>query len=252
MAVIGSANGNFTQTAYNTLDAALTTAKVAKNNSGATQSTIDAATQTLNTAISTFNRSALVVAAVTTYTVTTSASTGGTVTGGGPYAANASANLVATANPGYTFTDWTDPSGNSISTSNPFIFTVAGDYMTFRANFAVVNSNPLTLSLTANNVANNLNIAKATAVTLRWAVTGSPTSCTANGSWTGAKAKAGGAQAMGQISANKTYTLVCQNASGESVSSTVTLTLSPTAAVNGVASNTASIWDAIWSFFTGK
>ncbi len=52
-------------------------------------------------------------------------------------------------------------------------------------------------------------------VTLSWSTTNNPTSCTASGDWSGAKA-ASGTQNTGPLSAIKTYffTITCQNASG--------------------------------------
>ncbi|MCP5556900.1 MAG: InlB B-repeat-containing protein [Verrucomicrobiaceae bacterium] len=56
--------------------------------------------------------------------------TAGSVSGDGPIAAGASATLVATESPGYTFTNWTDTNGNEVSTSASYTFTPTanGDY----------------------------------------------------------------------------------------------------------------------------
>lgn len=59
------------------------------------------------------------------YTVSVSAnpSDGGTVTGGGTYNQDASCTVTATANEGYTFTNWTED-GNVVSTEATYTFTV--------------------------------------------------------------------------------------------------------------------------------
>jgi hypothetical protein len=59
-----------------------------------------------------------------------------------------------------------------------------------------------------NGVVRSLVIKSGTAVTLSWSAAGSA-SCVASGSWTGAKAVNGGSQAMGAITAAKTYILTC-------------------------------------------
>lgn len=57
-----------------------------------------------------------------TYTVTATASAGGTVTGGGTYTYGASATLTATPNTGYKFTKWSDGNTNASRT-----FTVSAN-----------------------------------------------------------------------------------------------------------------------------
>ncbi len=66
-------------------------------------------------------------------------------------------------------------------------------------------------------------ITPGTAVTLTWAVTNTPTSCTATGDWTGAKATGGGSQAMGALNTIKTYsyTISCGNGTGSTVDTAV-------------------------------
>ncbi len=51
---------------------------------------------------------------------------GGTVTGGGTYQVGQSCTLTATANSGYTFTNWTE-NGNTVSTEASYTFTVNSD-----------------------------------------------------------------------------------------------------------------------------
>ncbi len=59
----------------------------------------------------------------------------GSVTGGGPVPQGQSVTLTATATPGYTFVNWTDPTGTEVSTSLAYTFTpqVDGEYT---ANFS--------------------------------------------------------------------------------------------------------------------
>ena len=77
------------------------------------------------------------VQAPTTYTVSVSANPeeGGTVTGGGTYEQDASCTVTATANEGYTFTNWTED-GNVVSTDDSYTFNVTNDRILV-ANFTV-------------------------------------------------------------------------------------------------------------------
>ena len=70
-----------------------------------------------------------------TYTITVSASptNGGTVTGGGSYNQGQSCTVSATANSGYTFTNWTE-NGTVVSSQANYTFTVKGN-RTMVANF---------------------------------------------------------------------------------------------------------------------
>lgn len=69
------------------------------------------------------------------YTITVSANptNGGTVTGGGTYQQGQSCTVTATANTGYTFSNWTE-NGNVVSTQANYTFTVNGN-RTLVANF---------------------------------------------------------------------------------------------------------------------
>lgn len=82
-----------------------------------------------------------------TYTITATANpeAGGTVDGAGTYDHGATATLTATANEGYTFTNWTQ-NGEEVSTEGIYSFTVteAGDYV---ANFEL---NTYAITVTAN------------------------------------------------------------------------------------------------------
>ena len=81
-------------------------------------------------------------------TATANPAAGGSVNGAGPYTHGTTANLVATANPGYTFTNWTK-NGTVVSTNANYSFTVteAADYV---ANFS---QNVYAISASANPAA---------------------------------------------------------------------------------------------------
>ena len=81
-------------------------------------------------------------------TATASPAAGGSVNGAGSYTHGTTANLVATANPGYTFTNWTK-NGTVVSTNANYSFTVteAADYV---ANFS---QNVYAINATANPAA---------------------------------------------------------------------------------------------------
>ncbi len=66
--------------------------------------------------------------AATTYTISVSAdpSEGGTVTGSGEYAENASVTVTAVANSGYSFVKWTE-NGEQVSTDASYTFTATAD-----------------------------------------------------------------------------------------------------------------------------
>jgi hypothetical protein len=77
--------------------------------------------------------------------VSASPTNGGTVTGGGTYQQGQSCTVSATANSGYTFTNWTE-NGNVVSTNANYTFTVTGN-RTLVANFTVQS---YTISVSAN------------------------------------------------------------------------------------------------------
>jgi len=64
--------------------------------------------------------------------------------------------------------------------------------------------------------------------TLRWTVNNA-TSCTAGGDWSGSVASSDGshAQTTGNLTSQKTYTLFCSNANGDSPTRTVTIIVRP-------------------------
>ena len=84
------------------------------------------------------------------YTVTATANptAGGTITGAGTYDHGTTVNLTATANTGYTFTNWTQ-GGTVVSTDATYSFVVTQD-TTFVANFSL---NTYEVTATANPTA---------------------------------------------------------------------------------------------------
>ncbi len=85
----------------------------------------------------------------TQYNVTVSANptAGGTVTGGGSYNQGANCTVTATANSGYTFTNWTE-NGSVVSTQANYTFTVNGN-RTLVANFQA-QPQSYTITVSAN------------------------------------------------------------------------------------------------------
>ena len=91
----------------------------------------------------------------TTYTIAVSANptNGGTVTGGGTYNQGQSCTVTATANNGFTFTNWTE-NGSVVSTQASYNFTVNSN-RTLVANFqAQTQSYTITLSANPSNGGN--------------------------------------------------------------------------------------------------
>ena len=85
----------------------------------------------------------------TSYNITVSANptNGGNVTGGGTYQQGQSCTVQATANNGFTFTNWTE-NGNVVSTQANYTFTVTGN-RTLVANFQAQQQS-YTISVSAN------------------------------------------------------------------------------------------------------
>ena len=83
------------------------------------------------------------------YTISVSAdpTNGGTATGGGTFTQGASCTVVATANSGYDFTNWTE-AGNVVSTQANYTFTVTGN-RTLVANFTA-QPQEFNISVSAN------------------------------------------------------------------------------------------------------
>ena len=83
-----------------------------------------------------------------TFTITANAGTGGSASGSDTYTYNTSCTVRATANTGYTFSNWTE-NGSVVSTSANYTFTVTGA-RTLTANFT---PNPYNITATANPTA---------------------------------------------------------------------------------------------------
>ena len=98
----------------------------------------------------TSNRTLVANFQLQSYTITATANpaAGGSISGGGPYNYGATCNLTASANPGYTFVNWTE-GGTPISTNSSLSFTVTSN-RTLVANFTL---NSYTVSATANPAA---------------------------------------------------------------------------------------------------
>ena len=98
------------------------------------------------------NRTLVANFAAINYTITTSASpsNGGTTNGGGTFAAGTSQTVTATANSGYTFSNWTE-NGGVVSTSAIYTFTLNSN-RTLVANFATVNYIQSRLASPSNSV----------------------------------------------------------------------------------------------------
>ena len=82
------------------------------------------------------------------YSITTSSSpsAGGTTSGGGTYPAGSSRTVTATANSGYTFSNWTE-SGNVVSTSASYPFTLNSN----RALIANFSANTVSYTITTSS-----------------------------------------------------------------------------------------------------
>jgi len=80
-----------------------------------------------------------IAANTATITVAANPSEGGTVSGGGTYNQGESCTVSATANTGYTFTNWTE-NGTAVSINANYTFNVSGD-RSLVANFTINNYN---------------------------------------------------------------------------------------------------------------
>jgi uncharacterized protein YjdB len=101
----------------------------------------------------TYQNGTLTITAAQTYTVSLSANptAGGTVSGGGTYNYGSSCTVTATANSGYTFTNWTE-NGSQVSTNANYSFTVTAN-RTLAANFTTNAVTPPTVTtLAATNI----------------------------------------------------------------------------------------------------
>ena len=83
--------------------------------------------------------------------LTSSPAAGGTTIGSGPYATGTNATVSATANPGFTFTNWTE-NGIVVSTSSSFQFAVIAN-RNLVANYKNVPASQFALTLTSSPAA---------------------------------------------------------------------------------------------------
>gem|GEM_PF-165992 len=84
----------------------------------------------------------------TFYSLTLTASVGGSVSGGGNFAADSNATLLATPNPGYLFINW---SGDLNSTDNPLYLTVDSN-LSLLANFTLDSNESLPFDFNASTL----------------------------------------------------------------------------------------------------
>ena len=83
-----------------------------------------------------------------TISISINPSEGGTVSGGGTYQQGQSCTVIATANDGYAFTNWTE-GGNTVSDEANYSFTVEGN-RTLVANFTELQPDEYAISVLAN------------------------------------------------------------------------------------------------------
>jgi hypothetical protein len=106
----------------------------------------DGTTSTTDSVIAPTNATAVYTATFTTqYELTTSATTGGTVSAGGYYTAGTNATITATPSAGYYFVNFT---GTTTSTSNPLTLDMTAP-SSITANFALQNSQTITFTQNA-------------------------------------------------------------------------------------------------------
>ena len=110
----------------------------------------EASTSARYTFIVTSDRTLVANFQVQSHTISVSAdpSNGGSVSGGGTYNHGESCTVSATANNGYTFTNWTE-GGNVVSTNANYTFTVTDD-RTLVAHFEVQAPNTYNINVSAN------------------------------------------------------------------------------------------------------
>jgi hypothetical protein len=88
-------------------------------------------------------------------------------------------------------------------------------------------SPPPAVDLKVDGVAGPITVGAGGRVTLSWSVQNAST-CHGSGSWSGSKDARSGSQSVGPIHASKTYTLVCRNSAGTSVSRSVRVNVATT------------------------
>ena len=99
--------------------------------------------------------------------------------------------------------------------------------------YSVASLPPSNVSLTANG-SGSITVSQGTNVTLKWTVSGSPTNCSASGSWSGGKSTSGGSQSLGALSSGSyTFYLTCTGPGGTG-SGSAYVTVSPPASAPNV------------------
>ncbi len=91
---------------------------------------------------------------------------------------------------------------------------------------------PISVSISANPQSMTL---PSNSITLSWNTNGSPTSCTASGDWSGAKATLGGSEnKTGLVARNYTYTITCSKFEVPDATSSVTVTVNSALVMSGI------------------
>ncbi len=94
----------------------------------------------------------------------------------------------------------------------------------------VTVTNPPAISLIANNSSNTITVTRGSSLTLSWTATNNPSTCSASGSWGGAKPASGQESRTADTSTagTRTYTLTCANGVGGSAVSRTVIVTNPT------------------------
>jgi hypothetical protein len=85
-------------------------------------------------------------------------------------------------------------------------------------------ASPIAVTLSASPAGGNSPLSS----TLTWTTTGTPTSCTASGDWSGSKTASGGSQAISSITTSQSYTITCSKTGATDAVATATITICPT------------------------
>lgn len=155
--------------------------------------------------------------------------------------------------------DWTgvkaangSQSTGTLNTARTYLYNLS---CTNAGGTGYVNNVPLTVTLPPAPVitlsANPIATTTGGSSTLTWTTSNNPTSCTASGDWSGAKATTGGTQNTGALGTAKTYTytLNCSNAGG---SDSATTSVNVTAGGGGVVAPVITISVSPTSIGTGS
>ncbi len=155
---------------------------------------------------------------------------------------------VSSCSPDWNWTNSTGASGSQLvtnilsTTSFPMscISSVGGNNPSGSATVTVVPPNtPPAISISANPTSGTSGVINPL---ITWSASGSPTSCTASGDWSGTKASSGSSY-QGVLSSVKTYTytLSCTNAYGTGTGSSTVVVSAPR--IDGACSVPANHWN---------